>query len=279
LLAKDLMTEDFKYAVIPGNNRNDVLKMFKEYDVTGLPVLKKGTKKISGIITRNDLMRKPDENQIALIMTRNPPTITPTTDIKDIAKLIIQTKSNYLPVVKKDEMVGLVTIADVVWKGLTKLEINDPIKPYVIRKLTSVWEKTPVNVAYVISQLSKTQALPVLNDIGELVGIITDNDIIETSEIITEEKTSNMQAASEGSEWDWDSASILYITKKILKLPSTPVSEIMVKDVITVVEQTTISDCADKMKKHDIDQMPVLNATGELIGMIRDIDLLKSLLS
>ncbi|MHA1410622.1 MAG: CBS domain-containing protein [Candidatus Odinarchaeia archaeon] len=279
MLAKDLMTEDFKYAVIPGNNRNDVLKMFKEYDVTGLPVLKKGTKKISGIITRNDLMRKPDENQIALIMTRNPPTITPTTDIKDIAKLIIQTKSNYLPVVKKDEMVGLVTIADVVWKGLTKLEINDPIKPYVIRKLTSVWEKTPVNVAYVISQLSKTQALPVLNDIGELVGIITDNDIIETSEIITEEKTSNMQAASEGSEWDWDSASILYITKKILKLPSTPVSEIMVKDVITVVEQTTISDCADKMKKHDIDQMPVLNATGELIGMIRDIDLLKSLLS
>jgi CBS domain-containing protein len=276
LKAKDLMTKNFKFVEIPGN-RVDVLKMFKQFGVTGLPVLKKGTRKVTGIITRNDLMRKPAENQIALMMTRNPTTIKPEMEIGEIAEVMCECQGNYLPVVKGEEMIGLVTIADIVWKGITKLDIDKPIKPYVITEMTCVWEKTPISVVYIISRLANSQALPILNDIGNLIGIVTDNDIMEKSEIITEEKTSNMQAASEGSEWDWDSASILYITKKVLKLPQNSVSEIMVKDVVTVVEQTTVKDCAEKMKQHDIDQMPVLNAAGDLIGLIRDIDLLKAL--
>ncbi|MHA1754426.1 MAG: CBS domain-containing protein [Candidatus Odinarchaeia archaeon] len=278
MLAEELMTENYKFVQVPGT-RKDVLEIFKKHGVTGLPVLKKGTRKVSGIITRNDLMRKPDENQIALIMTRDPITISPDTELKEIAKIMFEKRISYLPVVKDDEMVGLVTLADVVWKGIANLNLNDPIKPHVIREITAVWEKTPISVAYIISRLAKTQALTVLNDNGVLTGIITDSDILEKSEVITEEKTSNMQAASEGSEWDWDTASILYITKKVLKLPTEPVSETMIRDVITVVEQTSISECAAKMKKYDIDQMPVLNATGELVGMIRDVDLLKPIIA
>lgn len=277
MLAKELMTTDFKYAEVPGT-RKDVLELFKKYGVTGLPVLKKGTSKVLGIVTRNDMMMKPDETQLALIMSRNPITITENTDITEIAKIMYEKQITYLPVVKGEDMRGLVTIADVIWKGITKLDIATSIKSYVVREVTAVWDKTPISIAYMIARFAKTQALIVLDDSGQLTGIVTDGDIISKSEVKVEESTSNMHAASEGSDWDWDSANILYITKRILHLPSTPISELMIKDLVTVQEQTSISECANKMKKYDIDQMPVLNAAGELIGLIRDIDLIKTLI-
>jgi CBS domain-containing protein len=52
----------------------------------------------------------------------------------------------------------------------------------------------------------------------------------------------------------------------------------MVKNVETTVEQASVAECALKMKKLGIDQLPVLNAKGSLSGMIRDTDLLKALI-
>ncbi|WEU39776.1 MAG: CBS domain-containing protein [Candidatus Odinarchaeum yellowstonii] len=278
MIAKDLMTVDFKFAEVPGT-RQEVLELFKKYGVSGLPVVKKGTRKVLGIVTRNDMMLKPSETQLALIMSRNPMTISENTPIEEIAKIMLEKNISYLPVVEGEEMKGLVTIADVVWKGLTHLELKESIKPYVQRKITAVWEQTPINVAYIILRLARTQSLLVLDNSGQLAGIVTDSDIVSKSEVKIEASTSNLHSTGEGAEWDWESASILYITKRVLHLPETPISEIMVRNVITVNEYTSISDCADKMRVNDIDQMPVLNAEGELIGLIRDVDLLRSLVS
>ncbi|MDD1766708.1 MAG: CBS domain-containing protein [Candidatus Methanomethyliaceae archaeon] len=46
---------------------------------------------------------------------------------------------------------------------------------------------------------------------------------------------------------------------------------------ITISETASITDCACNMQKFDIDQLPVTNAKDEIIGMIYDIDLIKSL--
>ncbi|MEM2109724.1 MAG: CBS domain-containing protein [Candidatus Odinarchaeota archaeon] len=278
MLAKDLMTVDFKFAEVPGT-RQDAIELFKKYGVSGLPVLKKGTSKVLGIVTRNDMMRKPSETQLALIMSRNPITISENTPIQEIAKIMLEKDVTYLPVVDGEDMKGLVTIADVIWKGIAKLELTSSIKPYVLRQVTAIWDKTPINIAYIILRLAKTQSLIVLDDTGQLTGIVTDGDIISKSEVKIEESTSNLHSTGEGSDWDWESASILYITRRVLHLPANPISEIMVRNVVTVNEYTSISDCANKMRAYDIDQMPVLNAEGDLTGLIRDVDLLKSLMT
>jgi CBS domain-containing protein len=51
----------------------------------------------------------------------------------------------------------------------------------------------------------------------------------------------------------------------------------MIKNVETTVEQASVAECALKMKRLGIDQLPVLNAKGSLSGMVRDADLLKAL--
>ena len=61
MLVRDYMTADVVHVDIPGN-RDDVLKILKRTGISGVPVIK--NKKIVGIITRKDLLRKPEETQL-----------------------------------------------------------------------------------------------------------------------------------------------------------------------------------------------------------------------
>jgi len=79
LKVRDVMTTDIIVAEVPGN-REDVLRMFGKYEISGMPVVKAGTRKLAGIITRNDLFKNSDEEQLAMIMNDNPITISPDED-------------------------------------------------------------------------------------------------------------------------------------------------------------------------------------------------------
>lgn len=275
---KDVMTSNVIFAEVPGT-REQVLKLMLKHKVMGLPVVKKRTKKLVGIVTRTDLMKKPKEEQLALLMTRNPITVSPEDTIEKAAKLLLENDIRRLPVVIEDnELIGIITVADIVHKAIAKMRIKKPIRDYVNRRITAVWENTPLPAAYTIMKLAKTQALPVIDSKGRLTGIISDTDIISLCEITFKEHTSATRATTEGQEWDWDAVSIIYISSRELTLPNKLVKEIMIKNVITAVEQTPISLCARKMRRFDIDQLPVLDAKGNLIGMIRDVDLLNVLL-
>ncbi|MFX1597606.1 MAG: CBS domain-containing protein [Promethearchaeota archaeon] len=271
---EEIMTTDAKFAEVPGE-RAELLDLMNEHKVDGLPVVKKGTRKIVGMITKTDLLKKPSENQIALLMSRNPITVPPDTSVTDVVRLLIDNGIRRIPVIDKDTCVGIVTVADIVWKAIPKMDLPNPIKSYVKRDVIAVWDGTPLPVAYTIMDLARTRVLHVLNGSGELCGIVSEVDMFSHSEVISKNKVSSMQATSEGTGWSWDTEDILYIAKKELKLPQKPISEIMISDVITVVEQVTVSECAAKMKKFDIDQIPVLNAEGRLSGLIRDRDLLR----
>ena len=74
MIVKDYMTSDVVHVEIPGN-RDDVLKILKRTGISGVPVIK--NKKIVGIITRKDLLSKPEETQLGLLMTAKPITIEP----------------------------------------------------------------------------------------------------------------------------------------------------------------------------------------------------------
>ncbi|RLI68845.1 MAG: CBS domain-containing protein, partial [Candidatus Gerdarchaeota archaeon] len=79
-----------------------------------------------------------------------------------------------------------------------------------------------------------------------------------------------------GKEGSWDSVSTIIVHTKDLTLPNIPVKEIMTKDVITTFSKATISEVAKKMSRMELYQIPVVNAKGDVVGIIRDFDLLKA---
>ena len=70
MMVKDCMQSDVIYVSVPGT-REDVLLTMAEKQVNGVPVVKKGSRTLVGIVTRTDLLRKADENQLAMLMVRD----------------------------------------------------------------------------------------------------------------------------------------------------------------------------------------------------------------
>jgi CBS domain-containing protein len=277
LKVRDLMTTDVVYATVPGSRR-DVLRLMRERRVMGVPVVKKGTRKLVGIITRTDLINKPAEEQVALIMTRNPLTLKPDDSALDAVKLLVGHNIRRLPVVVEGDLVGILTVADIVHKALAESTIDDPVADYMDRRVLAVWEGTPLPVASTIMSLAGVEALVVLDSSSKLSGIITGADLMRLSEVTFKERVSSSGIISEGQEWDWDVSTMTYIGRGELSLPDKPVSEVMTKKPVTVLKLTPLNECAKRMKRYDVDQLPVVDSEGRLVGIVYDHALLNYLL-
>lgn len=273
---KDIVTSEVTCVDVPGT-RSDVLAAIEKTGHYGFPVVRKGTKQLVGVVTKRDLLKNADENQTALLMTRNSVTVQPEEDVRKAITLMAEKNIRRLPVVEGGDVVGIVTVADIIHKALARLDVNDPVKPYVKRVIPAIWEKTPLRVAYELMRLSDARSMPVLNDEGRLSGIVTDEDLIKVGDVTFKDKSADIKAASE-SEWDWDSVAVLLIGKGELTFPNSTAAEVMTKDVVSVTEPTPISECARRMRKNNLDQLPVLNSQGNLSGMVYDIALLTAAL-
>ena len=276
---KEIMKTKVAHANIPGT-RDTVLQLMSEHETNAIPLLKKGSDELAGIVTRLDLMRRPEEDQLAILMDRKPPVVTQTMMIEDAVKVLLDRGIRRLPVIDaKRRLKGMLTVHQVIRKVISVEYADKPITPFVQRKITCVWENTPLKATYTIMRLAGVEVLPVLSEKGNLSGIISVSDIINLSEIVRESRSTSVTAASEGTDWSWDATAVLYIATNELQLPDKLVSDIMIRGIITTFEQATIGETVKSMRRNDIDQLPVTNAKGELCGIIRDTDLLRILIS
>ena len=84
---EDAMSEELIAGYVPGTIR-EALKILAKHNVSGMPILKKDTKKVVGVLTRSDIFKSPDEEQIALIMSTKPITVLKDEDLSAAAKLL-----------------------------------------------------------------------------------------------------------------------------------------------------------------------------------------------
>ncbi|MBI5681447.1 MAG: CBS domain-containing protein [Methanobacterium sp.] len=276
MLVKEVMSEDIHYIQVPGN-RQSALELMRERNVSGLPVVKSGTKKLLGLVTRSDLVNNPDEEQLALIMTRNLIVAAPDDNIKDAAEKMIENNIRRVPVVQDDELVGILTVFDIIEKALWKMNIEEPVNDYMIKNIPTTWERTPLNVAFEIMRYSGFKVLLALSKEGKLSGILTETDFINESEIVSERSVHNTSVGTEGDKWSWDSTNVLYVIKNHLKFSDKEVKDVVASDLVLATTRTTVTECANKMRHRNIEQIPVIDVEGELSGLVRATDLIKAI--
>lgn len=278
IFVEDIMVREVVCATLPGS-RDEVLKILKNKQVSGVPVLKDS--KVVGIVSRTNLLRNPEEEQLALLMTRDLITITPDSDLQTAASMLLEHNIRRLPVVDDGKLVGLITVADLVGT-VADMTIDFPIKNYVDSKVFAVYSETPLPVIARIMELSGLKAVPVLDGNLELIGILSDRDIIAASVIEDTVEMSNMSAGSDDDAWTWesmrDTMSIYYSVSRIKVPNNLIVKDVMVREPITATYISSVSDCARKMKRSRIDQLPIINSNRKLQGFLRDRDLLKPLM-
>ena len=275
---KDVMTKEVKVVEIPGT-RAEAIDLLRKLEASAAPVVKQGTNELVGLVTLRKLFEHPDEDQLAMLVDRDIPTVTPEDSLEDAAKLFLASHVKRLAVLKEGKIVGIITVKDIVNRAIIAMNIEKPASDYMRPRVIAVWDGTPIKAALEIMAFSGFRALPVIDENGSFLGVIDDSDIIEVSEVKTESKMSQMTGRSEGDSWTWDSEDRIYITKRQLKIPDKKVKELIAKELVTITRRTPVSRCAEIMKQNKIEQVPVSTAEGGLVGIVRDVDLLQALIS
>jgi len=272
---EEVMSTDLIVGYVPGTVKS-ALNLLAKHNVSGMPILKKDTKKVVGVLTRTDIFKNADEEQLALIMSKEVHSVTNDQDIKDAAKLLLEKRIHGLPVInKKKNLVGIISPKDIL-KVLSDKNERET-ENYFTNIVAPTYQDTPINIAMEIINITNENALPVLNDELKLTGIVTDGDLFKLSHIRESVSQTDLGMGGDEDQWTWegirDIVRLHYSTSEVT-LPQIPVKEVMINDVIKGFKNTTVSEIANNMLKHDISHIPIVNANNRLIGMISDIDLM-----
>ena len=272
---ENVMSKELVVGYVPGTVK-DALKILAKHNVSGMPILKKETKNVVGVLTRSDIFRNHDEDQLALLMTDNFQFVKSDQDVKDAAKLLYEHRIHGLPVLNnRHNLVGIISPTDI----LKKLpdNIDEVIDHYFTSLVIPVYQDTPINIIMEIISITRENALPVLNDERKLCGIVTDGDLFKLSHIKESVSHSDIGMGGDEDEWTWegirDTIRLHYSTSEV-SLPSVPVKEIMIGNVIKATKNTPVHEVAEKMINNKISHIPVVDSDDRLIGMVTDIDLM-----
>jgi CBS domain-containing protein len=278
MIVRDYMTSDVVRVEIPGN-RDDVLKILKRTGISGVPVIK--SKKLVGIITRKDLLSKPEETQLGLLMTPKPLTIEPDADLHEAARILIEKRIRRLPVIEGGHLIGLLSVADVI-HALSQMKNKEEIKDKYTSKTFALWEETPLPVVGRVMEISGVDAVPILDAENKLQGIISERDLIRSSSIEDSVGVSDFSNGTDDDEWTWESIrdnhTISFGISRV-HLPNRPVKLAMVKSVVAVPQNAEVSECALKMRRARVDQLPVVNGDKKLVSMLYDRELIRAFCS
>jgi CBS domain-containing protein len=272
---KEVMSKELIVGYVPGTIR-DAMKILAKHNVSGMPVIKKDTKNVIGVVTRNDIFKNSNEEQLALIMSTDPVIINKDKDILDAAKLFYEKRIHGIPVVdKRQNLVGIISPTDIL-KALPN-EYDDVVENYYTSNLVPVYQETPITIIMEIINVTNETALPVLNDKRELAGIISEGDLFKLSHIKESVAQTAIGMGGDEDAWTWegirDTIRLHYSTTQV-DLPAVPAKEVMIKDIIRAYKNDPISEIARKMYKNNISHIPVVNSENRLEGMVTDIDLM-----
>jgi len=272
---EDVMSTDLIVGYVPGTVR-DALKVLAKNNVSGMPILKKGTKNVVGVVTRTDIFKNSDEEQLALIMSDKIHFVEKDQNVKDAAKLLYNNRIHGLPVInKRKHLIGIISPTDIL-KTLSEKN-KDYVEKYFTNMVVPVYQETPINIVMEIIKITNENALPVLNNELKVTGIVSDGDLFKLSHIKESVSRSDMGIGDDEDQWTWegirDTIRLYYSTTKV-DLPPVPVKQVMVSNVVKAFKNTPVSEVAKNMIKNKISHMPVVDESDRLVGMITDIDLM-----
>lgn len=275
---KDLMTENPVVAELPGNRR-DVMKIMVQNELTGVPIVKDGI--LKGFLSRHDIFDNPEEDQLAMIYRKDYPRIATDDTLKKAAELFVKEDVHYLPVTENgDTCIGIITTADML-EYVEELGVDTPVGETASSPCVPIYEGTPIRIALQTMKLTGIYAFPVVDKDTTLIGIITDRDLFNLSEINGEIMVSELGLEQDENNWSWQGLKNimkLYYEESKFELPDIPVKEAMVKEPKSAFHGTEVYEAARIMRRNDYGQLPVVDETDTLETMVYEHDLLAAII-
>ncbi len=279
---EDIMTPaaDIVTVEIPGT-RDDVLDYLQDRQFSSVPAVKveDGHEVYRGLISRSALIERPDEDQLALL-AEEVPTTSRETSLAAAAAQMVETNARRMPVVNGDSLEGIVTVTDVIraiarGKASTEATAGDVAG----EEVNCVYDDAPLPVAERQLSFARVPYAVVLDEEGEMCGMITEVDIIDVARVVEGEEGTGDSIAGQDDDWAWEGIKAVgnrYMPTRNVEIPAEAVSEFMTADVVSVSRKRPVKEVAQLLIEHDIEQIPLVSG-GSLAGIVQDMDLLEAI--
>lgn len=137
------------------------------------------------------------------------------------------------------------------------------------RDVVAVTPHTTIEEAAKIMLKMHISGLPVIDDAGNLVGVVSESDFLRRSEIGTGRKHAAWLKFFMGP----GRAAAEFVHESGRK-----VEDVMTRQVVSAQEETSLADLVDLMEKHDIKRIPVMRGKAT-IGIVTRSNLLQAMAS
>jgi len=254
---KEIMTKEI-ISVDKDVDLNYVLILMKKHSITKIPVVEE--KKLVGIITDNIIAYKlgsirsrgisPARLHASSVTDKKIEKILPDTKVKDILKKVGEPGPTMLVVVENDNLVGVVTKADL----LHMVDSKKGVQEVMNKKLHIVSPDDRIIHARRIMIDENIARLPVIEN-GQLVGMISDTEI---AYVLADIKKS------------------ISIGRQKHKLDELIVGDVMKTPAIWCRMDITVEEAAKIMQNNNIGALPILDDK-KIIGIVTRTDLLKTI--
>ena len=114
---------------------------------------------------------------------------------------------------------------------------------------------------------NRISAVPVLDEHGAMVGIVSEGDLIHRVEADTERHRSWWLELLTGRE---------VLAREFVKSHARKAADVMTRSVISVKPETPLSDVASLLEKHRIKRVPVMK-NGHIVGIVSRANLIQAL--
>ena len=257
--------------IYPTTTIRDALTTMNDTGIRRISVVDAGSNRVEGVITSMDIVdfigggskynlvkSKHDRNLYAAInepvkeiMTTEPVCVKETANLKDVINTFIEKNVGGMPVVDKDhKLVSMITERDVLKHLKEDIDKTEKIDKYMTKNpIIATGGERLKDVARTMLR-NGFRRLPVISE-DKLVGMITSTDFIRLL----------------GSDWAFEHLK----TGNVREITNVRIKDIMVKDVITIDEDTTLYDAVEIMISNNIGALPVVH-DGKLIGILTEKD-------
>ena len=139
----------------------------------------------------------------------------------------------------------------------------------MVSKVITVGPTTTIQEVASILLANRISAVPVVGEHGELIGIVSEGDLIRRIEVGT---------ARRHSWWLGLLASNRALATEYVMSNARKVADIMIRRVVTATPDTPLGDIATLLEKNSIKRVPIMN-DGKIVGIVSRANLVQALAS
>ena len=254
----DIATQEF-VEVDADQRLSKVRSIFERENPKGVIVTDDGD--YTGIITQQQLLQSHIEDDTkAAAMVKSAPKVERTADVREVARMLVEGDTKVAPVFEAGDLWGIVDADAILRAVLDNLDVLTVDQIYT-DNVVSVDEDTHIGRVINLLRENSVSRLPVVNEDGQLTGMVTTHDIVDVA-------VRNMDKATQG-----DRAGDI---ERILDLP---VYDEMSSPVITTNLEDSVEEAVELMFEHNVAGLVVTPEYDDSLvaGILTKTDVLRAL--